>query len=60
MRGREMQHPERAKNILHSLLRYLVETNIGKADQTPPVKQEGRMFSLQLAPTNSLKKPLAK
>jgi translation initiation factor IF-3 len=48
MKGREMQHPELARKLLQSVLAATIEH--GKPDQTPPIKQEGRMFSLQLAP----------
>ncbi|MDJ0625026.1 MAG: translation initiation factor IF-3 [Candidatus Caenarcaniphilales bacterium] len=54
MRGREMQHPEIPRNILKGFLENLAE--IGKPDQAPAIKQEGRMFSLHLAPVAISKK----
>lgn len=54
MRGREMQHPEIARKLLQNILEATAE--FGKPDQTPAIKQEGKMFALQLAPTNPPKK----
>jgi translation initiation factor IF-3 len=51
MRGREMQHPEIPRKLLQKILEAVGE--VGKPDQTPPIKQEGKMFSLQLAPNTS-------
>ncbi len=48
MKGRETQHPDLARKLLQSVLKATEE--FGKPDQTPAIKQEGRVFSLQLAP----------
>ncbi|MDX1919821.1 MAG: translation initiation factor IF-3 [Candidatus Caenarcaniphilales bacterium] len=54
MRGREMQHPEIPRKLLQGILEATAE--VGKPDQMPPIKQEGKMFSLQLAPSGIVKK----
>lgn len=54
MKGREMQHPELARKLLQIILQGTAE--LGKPDQTPPIKQEGKMFSLQLAPITVIEK----
>lgn len=48
LKGRETQHPELARQLLQSVLKATAE--FGKPDQLPPIKQEGRVFSIQLAP----------
>ncbi len=48
MKGRETQHPELARQLLQTVLQTTAE--VGKPDQVPPIKQEGRIMSLQLAP----------
>ncbi len=53
LKGRELQHPENARKLLQHVLEATVD--FGKPDQTPPIKQEGQMFSLQLAPINAKK-----
>ena len=53
LKGRELQHPENARKLLQHVLGATVD--FGKPDQTPPIKQEGQMFSLQLAPLNAKK-----
>jgi len=49
LKGREIQHPELARQLLQKILQVTAE--VGKPDQTPAIKQESaRMFSLQVAP----------
>ncbi|MFN5539143.1 MAG: translation initiation factor IF-3 [Candidatus Melainabacteria bacterium] len=48
LKGRETQFPELARDVLRTVMDALTE--VGKPDLSPPIRQEGRMFSLQLSP----------
>lgn len=48
MRGREAQHPELARDLLHQVLDLTKE--FAKSDRQPIIKREGNAFTIQLAP----------
>ena len=48
MKGREVQHPELAVELLTRILELV--TPFAKSERTPPIKSEGRTFSLHLIP----------
>jgi translation initiation factor IF-3 len=49
-----MQHPEIARDLLKNIMDSA--SDIAKPDRTPAIKQEGKIFSLHLAPLLSAKK----
>ncbi len=53
MRGREAQHPEIGKSILHRIIELCAPS--GKPDKLPAIREEGRFFTINLTPL--LKKP---
>ncbi|MDX1917930.1 MAG: translation initiation factor IF-3 [Candidatus Caenarcaniphilales bacterium] len=53
LRGREMQHPELARQLLEKILANAAE--YGKPDRLPAIRQEGKFFNLQLNPLQQTK-----
>jgi len=50
LRGREIQHPKLAQQVLQGVINSVEE--FGKPDQDPPIVREGKIFSLNLVPNS--------